>query len=324
MRNVSVVKLVAVVITAFVVFIGSAEAQTPSTPVLVTTYSSGGTLGIPRWKGYMSPTDPNKFWVCFANGGSSSNNMCCTTNAGDTWSSNTIGINGYMDFHLALSGSGNDLYFTFPVSVSNAISFRHFRAPAESTSDADPMVKLSGTSAHHRSSIMVQNTGRIWVFTRLGGTTGENVRYQYSDNGGTTWTTGMAFSTAAPDTRIGSMPYVNSNPALVVLHLNDSRGYEYHIQKGAPQAHPGHRRGLCGHPDRCRNGNNTNDTVALHALGSRNKGGGGHCHRSSLSDRAGSGPDRAAVGEALDEAHWSHRRTSQAFESVKCLSPIEC
>lgn len=94
---------------------GPVWSQVPTPSVLVTNSSvSGPTLGIPRWKGYMSPTNPDKFWLSFANGGGNSNDMCFTTNAGATWSTNTITIDGYMDFHLSLFGHYNDLYFTFP------------------------------------------------------------------------------------------------------------------------------------------------------------------------------------------------------------------
>ncbi|MEW5795015.1 MAG: T9SS type A sorting domain-containing protein [Candidatus Zixiibacteriota bacterium] len=216
---------------------GAVLAQAPSTPVLVASSGvSGPTLGIPRWKGYMSPTDPDKFWLSFANTGAGSNNMAFTTDAGTTWSSNTITIDAYMDFHLSLFGRNDDLYFTFP-----GVGFRRFASPAESISDAGPLVTLSGTSSAHRSNVMVQPNGRIWVFTRQGGTPSENVRYQYSDNGGANWTSSVAFSTSAPDIRIGSMPYVNGNPALVVLHLNDARGYEYYLWNGSSfQERPDH------------------------------------------------------------------------------------
>jgi len=35
------------------------------------------------------------------------------------------------------------------------------------------------------------------------------------------------------DVRVGSMPYVGGNPALVVLYMNDPRGYEYYIWNGS-------------------------------------------------------------------------------------------
>ncbi len=239
------------------------DAQTPTAPVLVTTSSvQGATLGIPRWKGYMSPTNPDKFWLSFANDGST-NNMSYTTNAGATWSSNTITIGAYMDYHLSLSGRNDDLYFTFPSSVSNAIGFRHFSSPAESIADAGSLVTFPGTSANHRSSVMVQNNGRIWVFTRLGNSAAENVLYQYSDNGGSTWTSGTAVATGAANVRIGSMPYVNGNPVLVVLHLEDARGYEYYLWNGSSfQAMPDHSiyAGNFGY-DRCFTHNQINDTV---------------------------------------------------------------
>jgi hypothetical protein len=186
----------------------------------------------------MSPTNTDKFWVSFANGGGNSNNLCYTTDAGATWSTNTTTIDGYMDFHLSLFGRNDDLYCTFPGSQ---VGFRVVTSPAESIADVGPMIRLSGTNPYHRSNVMVQDNGRIWVFTRQGATPSENVRYQYSDNGGADWTTGVAVATGAADVRIGSMPYINGNPALVVLHLNDGRGYEYYLWNGSSfEARPDH------------------------------------------------------------------------------------
>ena len=206
----------------------------------------------------MSPTNPAKFWLSFANGGGNSNNLCFTTDAGATWSTNTITIDGYMDFHLSLFGRYNDLYFTFP-----GVGFRRFASPAESIADASPLITLSGTSGAHRANVMVQDNGRIWVFTRQGATASENVRYQYSDNGGANWTTGVAYATGAADVRIGSMPFVNGNPALVVLHLNDNRGYEYYLWNGSSfQAMPDHSMyaAYVGY-DRAFTYNQINDTI---------------------------------------------------------------
>lgn len=201
-------------------------------PIIVATSSSDGpTLGIPRWKGYMSESAPANFWLSLANRGGSSNNLCYTTNSGSTWSTNIIEIDGYLDFHVSASGRGGELFFTMP--GSSAINFRKFNAPAHNSSDAGPLIGLPGTSYMHRSNIMLESSGRIWVFTRLGGSASENVRYFYSDNSGSNWTTNMARSTNAPDVRIGSMPYISGRPALVVLHLEDVRGYEYYLWNGS-------------------------------------------------------------------------------------------
>jgi len=139
---------------------------------------------------------PTNFWMSFANSGSSSNNISYTTNAGASWSTNTIVIDGYLDFHVSLFGQGGHLYFTMP--GTSAINFRKFNSPAQSSSDAGPLISLTGTSPYHRSSIMLEPNGRIWIFTRLGGTPSENVRYFYSDNEGAGWTTNLAWSTKRP------------------------------------------------------------------------------------------------------------------------------
>jgi hypothetical protein len=212
----------------FLIFVSVALGETVSTPVLVT--SNGSTLGIPRWKGYMSDLDPNNFWISYASTGSSSGSMNYTTDAGTTWSTDIIQIdfNGWMDEHLSLFGRNGELYFTWP-----GVHFRKFNSPATNNDDRGDLVTLTGTSDSHRSNIMVQNTGRVWVFTRIAGTASENVKYSYSDNNGGSWNSGVAYATNSGSVRIGSMPYVNGNPALVVLYLDDTRGYEYYLWNGS-------------------------------------------------------------------------------------------
>jgi len=202
-----------------------------TSPVYVATSSVvGATLGIPRWKGYMSELNTNNFWISYSNG-SSNCNMKYTTDAGQTWSSHDIHIDGYLDFHLSAFGEGGNLYFTFP--AGSGVKFRKFNSPAHSDADADPLVHIAGTTVWNRSNIMVQNTGRIWIFTRRGGDVNENVRYHYSDNNGADWTSGIAVATGIGDVRIGSMPYIDGNPALIVFHVGDNRGYEYYLWNGS-------------------------------------------------------------------------------------------
>ncbi|SYZ73061.1 hypothetical protein TRIP_C21176 [Candidatus Zixiibacteriota bacterium] len=230
-RVTSYLKIQGFFLIIFVVFIMPGTADQLTAPVKVASSGAdGSTLGIPRWKGYMSELDPNQFWLSYASAASSAGSMNYTTDGGNTWSTDIIQIdfNGWLDMHLSLFGRNGNLYFTWP-----GVHFRKFSAPAHSNDDRGALVTLSGTTDAHRSNIMVQNTGRIWVFTRDAGTASENVKYQYSDNEGSTWTTGMAYSTNAANVRIGSMPYVGGNPALVVEYLDDSRGFEYYLWNGS-------------------------------------------------------------------------------------------
>ena len=213
---------------------GSILADQVGTPVRVAgSTSTNATLGIPRWKGYMSESNPNHFWLSYAQASSSAGNVNFTTNGGATWSSNVMQTNfdGYVDYHLSLFGRNGELYFTWPGSPG--INFRKFNAPAQSNSDRGSLVTLGSTTSNHRSNVCVQPNGRVWVFTRDAGSPAQNVRYQYSDNNGGSWTPGVAHATNANNVRIGSMPYINGNPALVVLHLDDSRGYEYYLWNGS-------------------------------------------------------------------------------------------
>jgi hypothetical protein len=59
------------------------------------------------------------------------------------------------------------------------------------------------------------------------------VRYNYTDDGGVTWTRGVADPTGHANVRIGSMPYVDGRPALVVLYLDSGLGYRYYLWNGS-------------------------------------------------------------------------------------------
>jgi len=221
---------------------GSALGQEVTPPVaLATSGVDGTTLAIPRWKGYMSESNPNNFWLCYAQSGSGSNNIKYTTDGGETWSANTfqVGDEGYLDMHASLFGRNGNLYFTWPFASN--IYMRKFNPPAHSDSDREPMRVVPGGSGDHRSNVTVDANGRVWVFTRISGDPSQNVLYHYTDNGGATWTSGVAVSTNCQNVRIGSMPYINGNVALVIYYMGDSRGYEYYLWNGSSfEARPDH------------------------------------------------------------------------------------
>ncbi len=200
------------------------------------------TLGMPRWKAYMLETDPNQFWAGYTNGSKTRTQISYTTDGGTTWSTDAIQIEpaGYLNMHCSVFGLNGNLYATWP--GRNSITFRQFSTPIHGNIDGGPLVPIAGTTTSHRSNLMVQNTGRIWLFTRLSfASTSENVRYHYSDDNGGTWSDGTAFATNFNSIRIGSMPYVGGNPALVVLYLNDARGFEYYLWNGTSfEAQPDH------------------------------------------------------------------------------------
>lgn len=209
------------------------SADQLTAPQVVTGFNSDrGTMGIPRWKGYMDQANPDHLWISFDNTGPRTN-ICYTTDGGDTWSTDIIqiDINGYNDYHMSLFGRNGELFYTWP--NRDGIAFRKFNTPAHSNDDRGPMYLFPGTTALYRSNIMVQGNGRIWVFTRFSTDPAENVRYNYSDNGGVNWTSGVAYAAGTGSLRIGSMPYVNGNPALVVLYLNSTRGCEYYLWNGS-------------------------------------------------------------------------------------------
>ena len=210
------------------------QSATVQDPVRIGTSSAQNpTLGIPRWKGWVNADQPNLVWVSYANSSSSGNNMVYSRDGGVTWSDETINMatNGYLDYHTSLFGKNGDLFFTFP--GNEGVKVRRFTYPATSNDDRLPLVTMPSTTPYHRSNLMVDGNGRIWVFTRRGDSPDQNVRYNYSDDDGQTWTQGTAIATGTPDIRIGSMPYVDGRACLVVLHLNNSKGYEYYLWNGS-------------------------------------------------------------------------------------------
>lgn len=192
-------------------------------------------MGIPRWKGFAHPADPDRLWLTVADWGAHSNHLVYSTNGGLSWNLPEIHLpDDYaLDYHAALSGdaSGN-LYVVFP--YGSQIQLRRVRYPAQSSSDLDPLRVVHTGTSQPRASVTVQPTNqRLWVFTRESYIPAENVRYHYSDNGGQTWTRGIADPTNAEQVRIGSMPYVNGQPALVVLYLASTLGFRYYLWNGS-------------------------------------------------------------------------------------------
>jgi len=209
--------------------------------IVASTDGQSATLAIPRWKGYMDPAQPTHFWLTYSNASSGGSNVVFSTDGGATWQNTGMNpnANGYLDYHVALVGFGSNLYYTFP--GLDGIRFRRFLPPAQSNDDAGPLITLNGTASSYRSSITLDGNGRLWIFTRDSDNAGANVRYQYSTNQGTTWTSGVAVATGTPNVRIGSMPLADGRVCLVVLHLQDPRGYEYFVWNGTQfEARPDH------------------------------------------------------------------------------------
>jgi hypothetical protein len=226
-----IVPFIVLLFSPFSIVFAQDEEVVP--PVVVANYgNSGATLAIPRWKGYISETNPDNFWLCFATSSSAPANIKYTTDAGATWSSGGLlaGETGSLNYHASLFGRSNTLYITWP-GGSN-INFRKINPPAHDNSDRDPLRIIPGASGEHRSSVTVDRDGRIWVFTRLSATPSENVLYHYSDDGGANWTNGVAVATGADHVRIGSMPYIDGRVALVIFFMYSSRGYEYYVWNG--------------------------------------------------------------------------------------------
>lgn len=211
------------------------RSDTVGQPVKVTTSNQdGATMAIPRWKGFVLPSDPNRMWLTVADWGSQANHLVYSTNGGASWSLPGILLpnDNALDYHVALCGdaSGN-LYTVFP--YGNQIQLRKVRYPAQSAGDLDPLRVVHTGITQPRASVMIQPVSqRLWVFTRESYVPTENVRYHFSDNGGQTWTHGMADPTNADQVRIGSMPYVNGQPAVVVLYLNNPLGFRYYLWNG--------------------------------------------------------------------------------------------
>ena len=142
-------------------------AQEVLDPVYVASSGvEGSTLAIPRWKGYMSMSNPEDFWLCYAQSAGQHTNINYTTDGGDSWSSNLfyVGYDGTLDFHTSMFGDSGGLYFTWPSGWN--IDFRKIDYPAHDSSSRQPIRYVPGGTGSHRSNVMVQDDGRVWV---LGG-----------------------------------------------------------------------------------------------------------------------------------------------------------
>lgn len=201
---------------------------------IVTSNQDGATMNIPRWKGFVHPSDPDRIWCMLANWGADGDQLVYTVNGGSTWGTpNTFIDEAYsLDYHSSLAGKSNgDIVAVYP--LGNSIYFRRVAYPAQSNSDRDPIRTVRTMSGAGSANVMVQpDNQRIWVFTRLGDSPSENVRYQYSDNNGVSWTGGTADPTGWSQVRIGSMPYVDGRPALVVQYLSSAMGFKYYLWNG--------------------------------------------------------------------------------------------
>jgi|GEM_PF-3025511 len=202
---------------------------------VVTSYQDGATMSIPRWKGYVHPSDPDRIWLMLANWGADGDQLVYTTDRGVSWQTPNTYIDGNyaLDYHSSLAGKANgDIVAVYP--EGNSIYLRRVAYPAQSNADRDPARTVRTLSAPGSANVMVQpDNQRIWVFTRLGDSPSDNVRYQYSDNNGLNWTSGTADPTGWSQVRIGSMPYVDGRPALVVQYLSSSLGFKYYLWNGS-------------------------------------------------------------------------------------------
>lgn len=232
-------KITILILITLIAFSGKSNADTIGTPVKVfAAKQTLATLAIPRWKGFMSPSDPDYLRFSFANWGTPATHMVYSNDGGATWNSANALLSGELtvDYHISAAGdnSGN-FYATMP--ITNSIGFRKVNFPAQQSSDMDPLrTVITVGGSNPRSNVMIQpNNQRIWVFTRASTIPSENVRYHYSDNGGQSWTSGIADATHADEVRIGSMPYINGNPALVVAYMSSTppQGYKYYMWNGS-------------------------------------------------------------------------------------------
>ena len=68
-----------------------ADASTVEPSQQINTSSAQNpTLGIPRWKGWIDPANPNRMWASFAGHSSSANNIVYTEDGGLNWSTHDM------------------------------------------------------------------------------------------------------------------------------------------------------------------------------------------------------------------------------------------
>lgn len=226
-------------ITAIILLIlaVSAYADTVEYPIkVVLARADAATRSIPRWKAYMNPTNPNEVWLGLANWGSTSTHLLFSNNGCQSWNSSDLWLtdNHVCDNHLSIAGdSAGNVYAVMP--QENSLLFRKVNYPGHSEADLDPLRTVISVAGLPRGNVMVQpDNQRVWVFTRVSAYPTENVRYHYTDNGGQSWTSGVADATFEEEVRIGSMPYIDGRPALVVAYMGSTTlGYRYYMWNGS-------------------------------------------------------------------------------------------
>ncbi len=210
-------------------------AESLDTPTEVAmSRTPGATMSIPRWKAFMHPENPQLLWLGMGTWGATSSHLVYSTDAGATWNLPNIFLTSTYtcDYHLSLAGDTHgNIYTVSP--VGGDIEFARYNYPAQSSADREILEIVHSTGDNPRANIMIEpGNNRIWVFTRQGSIPSENVQYHYSDDGGDSWTSGTADPTGHANVRIGSMPYIEGRPALVVAYLNSPMGFRYYLWDG--------------------------------------------------------------------------------------------
>ncbi len=225
------------VMLSFLIFVSSISSSAPVKLATTTDYQA--TMAIPRWKVFMSESNPQNVWAAFANSCGSTNpnctNLVATNDSGLTWTAlqpDNMTISDFLDGHFSLSGNDNgDIFFTFPkyVSENYNVMFRKFSSPAvvnTSISAETAIHRTTNNNPNPRSSILAISNN-TWIFSRSGNET-DNVRYNASSDAGLTWTSsGNVTVTNETNIRIGSVPYVNNSPSVVIWY--NQKGFKYFL-----------------------------------------------------------------------------------------------
>jgi hypothetical protein len=219
----------------------NAQVTAAAATQISTCRADGCTLTIPRYKMFMSATNPNTIWAMFER---SSANLMKSTDGGLNWGAG-ITVRSYLDYHSSLDGDSlGNLYVTDPGSGN--VYFRKINAPAASATDMQTPLTLTSAfipaGVATRSNVLVQDSNNIWVFYRTSSSAVGNVRYFHSTNGGATFSNeGWVSNTSSDNVRVGSF-LINGVPAVVIKYVTRPAGdpidYRYFIWNGSSFVRP--------------------------------------------------------------------------------------
>ncbi len=190
---------------------------------LVKTEQQHPTRGIPRWKMYMDPADSSRVWLLIADnrdqlflsedGGESYAGF--RDNARKIYDSNKGGeVSAWLDNHAALSGSGDQLWVTYP--HARRVFVKTIVSPATSTENIGPGWEIETDPGIGKRSSLVATDKELFVFTRTSRDKAGNLRFFRYTHEGELLESGFVENMDKENIRIGATLDADGKPLVMV------------------------------------------------------------------------------------------------------------